>query len=76
MKFIKLNQLIVNQEGKKEDVGDIYIIPSEVSNIKQIWDKHDVVISECCLITLKNQHTVVVRGEIKDIVGMFEESFA
>jgi len=76
MKFLKFNQLLVNQEGKIEDIGDIYILPAEVSNVKQIWDKHDVTITGCCLITLKNCLTSVVKGEAAEVVAKLEESFA
>ena len=75
MKFIKLNQLNVNFEGKAEDIGDAYIIPSQIVCVSDIWDKHDVVIEGACLIVLINGGNRVVKGYSKDIVAKIEEDF-
>ena len=75
MKFIKLNQLTVNAEGKTEDIGEAYVIPNQIISINDIWDKHDVVIEGVCLITLINGGNRVVKGYSKDIVAKIEEDF-
>jgi hypothetical protein len=74
MKYIQLNQLTVNAEGKTEDIGDAYIIPSHIVSVSDIWDKHDVVIEGVCLITMVNGNNRVVRGYCKDIVFKLEEA--
>lgn len=74
-KFLKFEGLLVNQDGKKEDVGLVYIRSDDIGMIREIWDKHEVVIPDVVLISYRNgQSNLTVKGNIDDIVSKIEES--
>jgi len=73
-KFLKFTQLLVNQDGKAEEVGLIYIRPEKIFLTREIWDKHDVIISNATLICeMGSTAGLVVKGNIEEIMAQIEE---
>lgn len=74
-KFLKFKGLIVNQDGKTEDVGSVYLRVDEIGMIREIWDKHEVIIPNVVLIGHRNgQSNLTIEGKIEDIINQIEEA--
>ena len=72
--LIEFEQYLVNQDGKKTNVGKTYIKPDYIIAVVNLWDKSDFIISDVVGIRDKLGQVTGVKGKIEDIVQMIEEA--
>jgi hypothetical protein len=73
-KFISFDQYIVNQEGKKEHCGQVHFNVNWIGCVRNLWDRHDVVISGICGIVDRTGVVTPVGGTIESIMQKIEDA--
>lgn len=74
-KFLKFKNLLINQDGKKQEVGLVYLRSDEIGMVAEVWNKHEVIIPNVVVIGYRlGQAKIIVEGNIEDIIIQIEEA--
>jgi len=73
-KFVSFDQYVANQEGKKEHCGTVYFHVDWIAGVRDLWDRHDVVISGVCGIVDRAGQVTVVGGSVDSVMQKIEDA--